>query len=243
VRQLLEKKQQQQQISAPVNFRTSPPLEALKPHRGHIKRSTTPLVLTAETAAARLNQRGSIGSSGRGSLGDISIITPSNSGDSISLLSLISTSPLSFTSTTSQTTSPISNLAAAAATTNFNVSATTTTTNYCDNILNCNINHHIHNHPQQPQSLINIPMDVRSTSPPTKKKSRHHHPTATQRLQRSYRPCLDFDKMQQVSNPICQSITQQISQTVFFYFQLKARSVTTWRHSNEHAGELSVFCW
>uniref|UniRef100_A0A182PFN9 Uncharacterized protein n=1 Tax=Anopheles epiroticus TaxID=199890 RepID=A0A182PFN9_9DIPT len=34
-------------LSAPVNFRTSPPLEALKPHRGHIlQRATTPLVLS-----------------------------------------------------------------------------------------------------------------------------------------------------------------------------------------------------
>uniref|UniRef100_A0A182SRJ8 Uncharacterized protein n=1 Tax=Anopheles maculatus TaxID=74869 RepID=A0A182SRJ8_9DIPT len=71
-------------------------------------------------------------------------------------------------------------------------------------------------------------MDIsRSVSPPAKmfhcavsprrRQSRHQQ----QRLQRPHRPCLDFDKMQ----------------------QLKARSVTTWRHSNEHSGELSVFCW
>ncbi|XP_048507067.1 uncharacterized protein LOC105684858 [Athalia rosae] len=35
------------------------------------------------------------------------------------------------------------------------------------------------------------------------------------------RPCLDFEKMQ----------------------QLKARAVTAWRHSGEHGSELSVFCW
>ncbi|XP_055386087.1 uncharacterized protein DDB_G0287625 isoform X2 [Condylostylus longicornis] len=70
--------------------------------------------------------------------------------------------------------------------------------------------------------------DVRSISPPAKlfhcaisprrRPSRTHH--APQRLQRPHRPCLDFDKMQ----------------------QLKARSVSSWRQ-NEHSGELSVFCW
>ncbi|KAG5895774.1 hypothetical protein JTB14_001622 [Gonioctena quinquepunctata] len=35
------------------------------------------------------------------------------------------------------------------------------------------------------------------------------------------RPYLDFEKMQ----------------------QLKTRSVTAWRHTGDHAGELSVFCW
>lgn len=25
--------------------------------------------------------------------------------------------------------------------------------------------------------------------------------------------------------------------------QLKARAVTAWRHSGDHGGELSVFCW
>jgi len=42
--------------------------------------------------------------------------------------------------------------------------------------------------------------------------TRHSHPQ---------RPCLDFEKMQ----------------------QMKARSVTAWRNSGDHGGELSVFCW
>lgn len=67
----------------------------------------------------------------------------------------------------------------------------------------------------------------RSVSPPAKlfhcavspRRRPPRHPQ--QRLHRPHRPCLDFDKMQ----------------------QLKANSVTTWRHNSEHTGELSVFCW
>lgn len=97
----------------PVNFRTSPPLEALKPYRGHIQRAATPLVLT-ET--------------GRG----------------IESIRISCDSPAAFA------------------------------------------------------------MDVRSISPPAKffhcavsprrRPPRH----MSQRLQRPHRPCLDFDKMQQV---------------------------------------------
>ncbi|XP_019868798.1 uncharacterized protein LOC109597527 isoform X2 [Aethina tumida] len=64
----------------------------------------------------------------------------------------------------------------------------------------------------------------RSQSPPAKllhyelsprKRSRHLRNAHVQR------PYLDFEKMQ----------------------QLKARSVTAWRHTGDHGGELSVFCW
>lgn len=30
---------------------------------------------------------------------------------------------------------------------------------------------------------------------------------------------------------------------LIIFFQLKARAVTAWRHSGDHGGELSVFCW
>ncbi|ERL85456.1 hypothetical protein D910_02875 [Dendroctonus ponderosae] len=65
---------------------------------------------------------------------------------------------------------------------------------------------------------------VKKESPPPKlvhyevsprKRSRHVRHSHLQR------PYLDFEKMQ----------------------QLKARSVTAWRPSGEHTGELSVFCW
>ncbi|CAH0560147.1 unnamed protein product [Brassicogethes aeneus] len=64
----------------------------------------------------------------------------------------------------------------------------------------------------------------RSLSPPPKllhyeasprKRSRHLRHSHMQR------PYLDFEKMQ----------------------QQKARSVTAWRHTGDHGGELSVFCW
>lgn len=70
----------------------------------------------------------------------------------------------------------------------------------------------------------------RSFSPPPKlfhyatgqnssPRKRHRH--ATPHAHAIQRPCLDFEKMQ----------------------QLKARAVTAWRHSGDHGGELSVFCW
>lgn len=49
-------------------------------------------------------------------------------------------------------------------------------------------------------------------------RKRHLH---TPRAQHIQRPCLDFEKMR----------------------QLKAREVTSWRHSGDHGGELSVYCW
>lgn len=104
-----------------------------------------------------------------------------------------------------------------------------------------------------------ISMDVRSISPPAKlfhcavsprrRPPRH----APQRLQRPHRPCLDFDKMQQVNfipiiilsiSEICTYMNDKANNCIFFFLlKLKARSVTAWRHNNEHTGELSVFCW
>lgn len=175
VRNLLEP------VPAPVNFRTSPPLEALKPNRSHVYRATTPLILT-ETS--------------RG-IESIKISCDSSSNNIPSSSTTITSSSLSL-STSSSTTS----------------------------ILNMNHSHRS-NSKNSPSSALS--MDVRSVSPPAKlfhcamsprrRPPRTHH--APQRLQRPHRPCLDFDKMQ----------------------QLKARSVTSWRHNNEHTGELSVFCW
>lgn len=242
VRHLLEHQHQQQHqhhhhhhhhhqplMSAPVNFRTSPPLEALKPHRGHIlQRSTTPLILTE---------------SGRG-LEHIRI---------------------SSSSSISSTTSSLSSLGGASVGTVYGGGIGSMPT--CDSpVLASGIsNHHQHQQPQNSSnnlalisttntptgatsgpggpSAVGMPfisgqesgtavavtnMEIsRSVSPPAKvfhcavsprrRQSRHQQ----QRVPRPHRPCLDFDKMQ----------------------QLKARSVTTWRHSNEHSGELSVFCW
>ncbi|XP_026465438.1 uncharacterized protein LOC113368088 isoform X2 [Ctenocephalides felis] len=75
------------------------------------------------------------------------------------------------------------------------------------------------------------PMEVRSLSPPSKvfhcsvsPKRRSTRPNSSHQARahrHTHRPCLDFDKMQ----------------------QLKARSIPAWRHSNERGGDLSVFCW
>ncbi|KAJ1519534.1 hypothetical protein ONE63_004814 [Megalurothrips usitatus] len=65
----------------------------------------------------------------------------------------------------------------------------------------------------------------RSFSPPLKlfhldvsPRKRHRQSTRPHHIQR---PCLDFEKMQ----------------------QMKARAVTSWRHTGEHGSELSVYCW
>ncbi|XP_057334487.1 protein disconnected-like [Microplitis mediator] len=76
--------------------------------------------------------------------------------------------------------------------------------------------HHQQHHFQQPQQQqqFNVEMDIGELSACSPRK-RHRPP------HRQPRPCLDFEKMQ----------------------QLKARAVTAWRHSGEHGSELSVFCW
>lgn len=204
VRHLLENQNQQHHphhhqplMSAPVNFRTSPPLEALKPHRGHIiQRSTTPLILTE---------------SGRG-LEHIRI---------------------SSSSSISSTTSSLSSLGGAI----YGATVGGGPLPTCDSPATVNSSHHHHHQHPTSNNLALLStttsmgetnqMEIsRSVSPPAKVfhcavSPRRRQPSRQQRLQRPHRPCLDFDKMQ----------------------QLKARSVTTWRHSNEHSGELSVFCW
>ncbi|XP_058451919.1 MOB kinase activator-like 2 isoform X2 [Malaya genurostris] len=275
VRHLLEHQNQQHHhhhhqqtlMSAPVNFRTSPPLEALKPHRGHIlQRSTTPLILTESGRGLehiRISSSSSISSttSSLSSLGGCGAGGGGGVGGSTSIYGGVGGLP------TCDSPSSV---------------------NYSTNINHHNHPqpHHQHHHQQQQQQqhhhhhqsqqqqqqqqphhqqqnsnnrtllsttntstatatgavgisfvgqeaassmgTVVTNMEIsRSVSPPAKvfhcavsprrRQPRHQQ----QRLQRPHRPCLDFDKMQ----------------------QLKARSVTTWRHSNEHSGELSVFCW
>lgn len=215
-------------MSAPVNFRTSPPLEALKPHRGHIiQRSTTPLILTESGRGLehiRISSSSSISSttSSLSSLGGASVGTVYGGGigglpTCDSPAAVLTSSGLSNHHQQQQQNS--SNTLALLSTTNTPTGAAT---------------------PGGASPAVGMPfigqesaiavanMEIsRSVSPPAKvfhcavsprrRQSRHQQ----QRVPRPHRPCLDFDKMQ----------------------QLKARSVTTWRHSNEHSGELSVFCW
>lgn len=263
--QHLQQRQQPEQhpedalLSAPVNFRTSPPLEALKPHRGHmIQRSTTPLVLSegSGTSVATgmslllsagsgnsgfYGTGGSSGGSGGGgggvgglrfglgrrpigcdspltAVGHRNSTNPQPHGGSSSVGSGLST-----TTSTRTSSSSTSSLSSASSLVRLG-GGSSPGLDSCSSVLE----QQLHGGIISAASLVTN-MDVsRSVSPPAKlfhcavsprrRQSRHQQ---HQRLQRPHRPCLDFDKMQ----------------------QLKARSVTTWRHSNEHSGELSVFCW
>ncbi|XP_055917014.1 uncharacterized protein LOC129949521 isoform X1 [Eupeodes corollae] len=192
-------------ISTPVNFRTSPPLEALKPNRSHMFRSATPLILT-EASRGIENIKISCDSTSSDQNGSGDGSTSSNSGNG------------------EQSSASTSNQSSCIAALKSSCSS-----------------HHIHQPQPKYQFHYNssrsspasttsgLELDVRSVSPPAKlfhcaisprrRPMRAHH--APQRLQRPHRPCLDFDKMQ----------------------QLQDRSVSSWRHNSEHTGELSVFCW
>ncbi|XP_061515211.1 protein disconnected isoform X2 [Anopheles gambiae] len=268
-------------LSAPVNFRTSPPLEALKPHRGHIlQRSTTPLVLGEGCGAAgvaptapsglRPSSGSSLSSLGGGTTGISGFYgTGSNSSCSGSNTSTtvgscvgggggagglrfgLGRRPIGCDSPLTavchrNSTNPPPHHGGGTGSLGSGLSTTTTRTSSSSS------SGAAASLSSAPASLVRLgagsspepagggggsittttplvtSMDVsRSVSPPAKmfhcavsprrRQPRHQQ----QRLQRPHRPCLDFDKMQ----------------------QLKARSVTTWRHSNEHSGELSVFCW
>nr|XP_018914798.1 PREDICTED: uncharacterized protein LOC109042487 [Bemisia tabaci] len=73
--------------------------------------------------------------------------------------------------------------------------------------------------PSGPEGATSPVPTVPNASP--RKRHKHKFPQKSSNPNYTHRPCLDFEKMQ----------------------QLKARSVTTWRPSTEHGGELSVFCW
>ncbi|XP_050079007.1 midnolin homolog [Anopheles maculipalpis] len=253
-------------LSAPVNFRTSPPLEALKPHRGHIlQRSTTPLVLS-EGSGAPTGTNGLLPSAGSSLLSSAASSLSSLSGTGISGFygpgssssnnnnsngvnggggagglrfglvrrTIGCDSPLTAVCHRNSTNPPLhgggaSSLGSGLSTTTRTSSSSTPSSLSSAPASLVRLGAGTGGSPEPsggPTIVTN--MDIsRSVSPPAKmfhcavsprrRQSRHQQ----QRLQRPHRPCLDFDKMQ----------------------QLKARSVTTWRHSNEHSGELSVFCW
>lgn len=244
VRHLLEHQQhhhhhhhhhhQQPLLSAPVNFRTSPPLEALKPHRGHIiQRSTTPLILTE---------------SGRG-LEHIRISSSSSISSTTSSLSSLGGGGAGGGPTTIY--GAVGGLPTCDSPSSVSCGISSTSSSSSSNHQHHQHHHHHHHHhhqntphPQQVQTSNNLAllsttnnaaaaaptagpaaaatvmpfvgqevagavvsnMEIsRSVSPPAKvfhcavsprrRQSRHQQ----QRLQRPHRPCLDFDKMQQVS--------------------------------------------
>lgn len=219
VRHLLEHQHQQQHhhhhhhhhqplMSAPpVNFRTSPPLEALKPHRGHIiQRSTTPLILTESGRGLehiRISSSSSISSttSSLSSLGGASVGTVYGGG--IGGLPTCD-SPAALPSGLSnhhhhqhhhQAQNSSNNLALLS-TTNTPTGAPATPVGMP----------FIGQEPPGAAAIAIANMEIsRSVSPPAKvfhcavsprrRQSRHQQ----QRMPRPHRPCLDFDKMQQVS--------------------------------------------
>lgn len=159
----------QPHLLAPVNFRTSPPLEALKPHRSHpVQRPTTPLVL-AERGIENIKISATAGSA---------MVASATNG------AIGGSAQLGATQNASKCDSP-----------------TTIVQQQQQQQAGSHRGHHSHHHPHHLQFDQN-----RSVSPPAKvfhcavspsrrRQSRHQ----TQRLQRPHRPCLDFDKMQQVS--------------------------------------------
>ncbi|XP_067624716.1 uncharacterized protein Reph isoform X2 [Eurosta solidaginis] len=181
-------------VLTPVNFRTSPPLEAFKPNRSHKYRSTTPLILS-EARCGIENIK----------LCDNSVNDENGEASAASYASA---------------SSACGGAAAAAyASTSSDANSTSVIKAYASSLKMSNSSHHIY----QPQPKYNFQysssrsspasttsldaMEVRSVSPPAKlfhsARSPHRRPIrtqhATQRLQRPHRPCLDFDKMQQVS--------------------------------------------
>ncbi|XP_036328544.1 uncharacterized protein LOC118740904 isoform X1 [Rhagoletis pomonella] len=184
-------------VLTPVNFRTSPPLEAFKPNRSHKYRSTTPLIL----------------SEARCGIENIKLCDNSVNDEN------------------GEAASCASSLLGAASGGNGSgggggacggdASSTSVIKACASSLKMSNSSHHIY----QPQPKYNFhynssrsspasttaldAMEVRSVSPPAKlfhsARSPHRRPIrtqhATQRLQRPHRPCLDFDKMQQLALP------------------------------------------
>ena len=189
-------------ILTPVNFRTSPPLEAFKPNRSHKYRSTTPLILS-EARCGIENIK----------LCDNSVNDENGRDDNAAAHAVGGNG-----------VQAADDHAHAAATKACHAddddNASCSVIKACASSLKMsNSSHHIYQ-PQpkynfqynssrsSPASTTGLDVEVRSVSPPAKlfhcaispkrRPMRQQHAT-TQRLQRPHRPCLDFDKMQQVS--------------------------------------------
>ncbi|XP_036328539.1 uncharacterized protein LOC118740902 isoform X4 [Rhagoletis pomonella] len=185
-------------VLTPVNFRTSPPLEAFKPNRSHKYRSTTPLIL----------------SEARCGIENIKLCDNSVNDENGEAAGAASCASSSLGAASGGNGSGGGGGACGG-----NASSTSVIKACASSLKMSNSSHHIY----QPQPKYNFhynssrsspasttaldAMEVRSVSPPAKlfhsARSPHRRPIrtqhATQRLQRPHRPCLDFDKMQQVS--------------------------------------------
>lgn len=176
-------------ILTPVNFRTSPPLEAFKPNRSHMYRSTTPLILQEARCGIENIQ-----------LCDNSVNDEND----------IKDAKLNTSGKCDAKTEMAANKTVCAAGSSSLIKL---------KMSNSSSSHHIYQ-PQQakhqfqfnssrssPASTTGLDIEVRSVSPPAKlfhcaispRRRPTRAPHNSQRLQRPHRPCLDFDKMQQVS--------------------------------------------
>ncbi|KAH8355817.1 hypothetical protein KR200_009595 [Drosophila serrata] len=226
-------------ILTPVNFRTSPPLEAFKPNRSHMMfRSTTPLILSEARCGIEniqlcdnsVNEENGGGDSGAGTGAGAAAAGTGAGSEAVGA------------------TNKCAKIGTASGNGGNENEPTTSVIKACSSSLKMsNSSHHIYQ-PQpkysfhynssrsSPASTTGLDMDmVRSVSPPAKlfhcAISPRRRPSsnnasggvgssattttqnaansgngnagnaaaATQRLQRPHRPCLDFDKMQQVS--------------------------------------------
>ncbi|XP_036328537.1 uncharacterized protein LOC118740902 isoform X2 [Rhagoletis pomonella] len=187
-------------VLTPVNFRTSPPLEAFKPNRSHKYRSTTPLIL----------------SEARCGIENIKLCDNSVNDENGEAAGAASCASSSLGAASGGNGSGGGGGACGG-----NASSTSVIKACASSLKMSNSSHHIY----QPQPKYNFhynssrsspasttaldAMEVRSVSPPAKlfhsARSPHRRPIrtqhATQRLQRPHRPCLDFDKMQQLALP------------------------------------------
>ncbi|XP_065355436.1 uncharacterized protein Reph [Calliphora vicina] len=179
-------------ILTPVNFRTSPPLEAFKPNRSHMYRSTTPLILQEARCGIEniklcdnsVNDEN--GGEGGGSVGG------SNNGDTSCAMGTEEEN----TENDEGTASSIIKMKMSNSTSSHHIYQPQAKHTF-----------HFNSSRSSPASTTGLDVEVRSVSPPAKlfhcAISPRRRPMRTQhnsqRLQRPHRPCLDFDKMQQVS--------------------------------------------
>lgn len=178
-RSLAHSSDEEVNIIEPVNFCTSPPLEALKPnHRSRIQRATTPLIL-AETRCGIENMK--LCDNDLQQQQQQNQQQTTNNGDNDLLHHHSKALSIKPSSSSHQIYEP-------------------STSKY----------HHFRSSSSAGAGFAGgtgaIDIEVRSVSPPAKlfhcaispkrRPMRTHH--APQRLQRPHRPCLDFDKMQQV---------------------------------------------
>ncbi|KNC31248.1 hypothetical protein FF38_14425, partial [Lucilia cuprina] len=177
-------------ILTPVNFRTSPPLEAFKPNRSHMYRSTTPLILQEARCGIENiklcdnsvnDENGGANSVGGGNNGDTSCVMGTEEEN---------------TENDEGTASSIIKMKMSNSTSSHHIYQPQAKHNF-----------HFNSSRSSPASTTGLDVEVRSVSPPAKlfhcAISPRRRPMRTQhnsqRLQRPHRPCLDFDKMQQVS--------------------------------------------